>query len=147
MTMERGAGMSPGSAVPSGGVFAISEVLPLQAQASRVLNERRQTWRELRDAAAEAKALAKKTRADLVVYLRVWGVEATGGVPMKTSVERQEWADASEEVQQAELEADLAQSAAMDARAALDHAEEYFKSLTTMLGIERDTFKAERHGG
>lgn len=130
-------------ALPTAGAFATSEVLPMMANASRHLAQARANWRELRDTAATAKAAAKATRANLIVHLRVWGNEAIGQ-PIKTSAERNEWADADAAVQQAELDADLAQSAAMDARAALEHAEDYFKSLTTMLGIERDEMKAER---
>lgn len=137
-------GNMPGRPLPSGGAFATSEVLPLMAEASRRLNDTRDERKRLRDAAAEAKALAKKTRADLIVNLRVWGLEDLGIAPIKTSAERQEWADADADVQAAELAADLAQTAAMNAGDALDHAEEYFRSLAGMLAIERDEMKFER---
>lgn len=139
---------SPGAApVPQGGVFALSSVLPLMSQASAQLNEKRTEWKRLRDAAAHAKSEAKRTRANLIVQLRVWGTQETGSEPIKTSAERNEFADADPDVQAAELAADLAQSAAMDARAALDHVEEYFGSLRSMLAIERDEWNQERHGG
>jgi len=94
----------------------------------------------------EAKAKARKVRADLIVYLRVWGTEETGGLPIKTSAERNEWADADADVQQAELEADLAQTVQMSSRAAWEEAQAYFGTLQTMLGMERDEFKFERGG-
>lgn len=109
--------------------------------ASAELVARRESWKELRDAAAEAKARAKKLRADYLVSLRVWGTLETGSVEIRTAVERNEWADANPDIQEAELAADLAQSASMDARAALDHAEEYYKALTQLLAIERDDLK------
>lgn len=144
MTMQQAPGIQSG-ALPRSGSFAVSEVLPLIQQASHRLETLRYDWKRLRDEAAEAKALAKKTRANLIVYLRIWGTERTGSNPMKTSVERNEFADADPDVQHAELAADLAQSAAMDARAGLDHAEEYFGTLRSMLGIERDDLQGQRH--
>lgn len=147
MTMEMPGGARPPArpSLPQGGVFATSEVLPIMQQASRQLNELREERHRLRDVAAEAKALAKKTRADLIVTLRVWGNESTG-VPIKTSAERNEWADADAEVQRTELAADLAQAAAINAGDALTHAQEFFSSLQGMLAIERDEMKAERGG-
>ena len=70
----------------------------------------RAEWQRLRIEANNAKAVAKQTRANLVVRLRVFGNDGTGGIPIKTSAERLEWADADPEVQQAELNADLAQT-------------------------------------
>lgn len=130
--------------LPQSGAFAMSEVLPLMQRASHELTRLRDERKRLRDAAAEAKALAKKTRADLIVNLRVWGNDGTNGAPIKTSAERNEWADADADVQRTELLADLAQAAAINAGDALDHAEEYFSSLQGMLAIERDEMKAER---
>jgi hypothetical protein len=138
-----GPGNIPG-AMPTRGVFATSEVLPLMREASHKLADARAEHKRLRDEAAHRKADAKRIRANLMVNLRVWGNEATGDMPMKTSVERNEWADADANVQQAELAADLAQSAAMDSRAALDAAEAFFSSLQGMLAIERDENRAER---
>lgn len=143
MTMMQPPGPPPGG-LPQSGAFAMSEVLPLMQRASHELTRLRGERKLARDRAAEAKALAKKTRADLIVHLRVWGNEATGDIPIKTSAERNEWADADANVQQTELEADLAQAAAINAGDALDHAEEYFSSLQGMLAIERDEMKAER---
>ena len=140
-----GAHAAPGG-VPVGGVFAISEVLPLMRDASRQLDAARIRWRDARDAAAQAKADAKRTRANLIVQLRVWGNEGTGGLPIKTSAERQEWADADQAVQQSELAADLAQTNAMNERAVLDAAEEHFRALTGMLAIERDQLKRDADG-
>lgn len=140
-----GARQAPGG-VPSGGVFAISEVLPLMRDASRQLDLARERWKAARDDAAQSKADAKRTRANLIVQLRVWGNEGSGGRPITTSVERQEWADADESVQTAELAADLAQSNAMNERAVLDAAEEHFRALTGMLAIERDQLKRDADG-
>lgn len=140
-----GARQAPGG-VPSGGVFAISEVLPLMRDASRQLDLARERWKAARDDAAQSKADAKRTRANLIVQLRVWGNEGNGGRPITTSVERQEWADADESVQAAELAADLAQSNAMNERAVLDAAEEHFRALTGMLAIERDQLKRDADG-
>ena len=134
----------PGGLVPQRGAFAMSEVLPIIQQASTEMRARREAWLEAREARDRAKALAKKTRADCIINLRVWGTEETGGVPIKTSAERNEWADADAEVQQAELEADLAQTVAMAAHAAWQEASAYFGTLQTMLGMERDEFKHER---
>lgn len=142
--METGRGYQSPATVPMRGVFATSEVLPLMQQASAEMTRLRNERKQLRDAAANAKAEAKRIRANLIVNLRVWGNEDIGGVPIKTSAERNEWADADSEVQAAELQADLAQTAAMHAGDALDHAEEYFRSLSGMLAIERDENRAER---
>ena len=144
MTMQQAPGIQPG-ALPRSGSFAVSEVLPLIERASHRLIELRQEWRRLRDVAAQAKSDAKSTRANLQVTLRVWGNDQTNNLPMTTAVERGEWCDADSDVQHAELAADLAQSAAMDARAAMDHAEEFFGSLRSMLGMERDDLQGQRH--
>jgi hypothetical protein len=138
--------MAPPPAIPRSGAFATSEVLPILQQASAEMRARRREWQEARTAANEAKAHARKVRADLIVYLRVWGTEETGGIPIKTSAERNEWADADANVQQAELEADLAQTVQMSARAAWEEAQAYFNTIQTMLGMERDEFKFERGG-
>lgn len=134
----------PPGGPPSRGVFAVSEVLPKMREASARMDRTREAWLEARTTANESKARAKKVRADLIVTLRAFGNDTTG-VPIKTSAERQEWADADPDVQQAELEADLAQTIAMTAAAAFDQAKEEFGVLRTMLGIERDQFEAERH--
>lgn len=141
-------GSSPGGGglVPQGGVFAVSEVLPIIIQARREVDRLRGERREARERAAQAKAKARKTRADLIVTLRVWGNGETSGIPMKTSAERQEWADASPEVQQAELEADLAQTLAINAGDAYADAQAHFATLQTLAGMERDQFRAERAG-
>jgi len=131
-------------ALPQRGVFGVSEVLPLMRNASHELTRLQREWRQARDDAAHSKAFAKKTRANLLVTLRVFGNDETSGLPMKTSVERNEWCEADADVQSAELAADLAQSHSMDCRATLDHAEEYFGSLRSMLAIERDEHQAER---
>lgn len=143
--VSRGGSVPP--ALPQRGTFATSEVLPLIQRATGEVTRLREEWRALRDAAAEAKSLAKVTRANLIVNLRVWGNEGTGGIAIKTSAERNEWADADPEVQRTELAADLAQTAAMNARAAYDTAEEYFQSLRSMLAMERDDNKREWPGG
>lgn len=130
--------------MPRRGVFAISETLPLiQAQAKK-MDDARNEWQRLRLEANAAKARAKKVRADLIVTLRVWGNAGSGNVPIKTSAERNEWADADPEVQQAELEADLAQTAQMVAREAYDSTAAVFDTMRSVLGMERDDLKRER---
>ena len=136
----------PGGGVPHGGVFAVSEVLPVIVQARQHLDTLRTERREARERAAQAKAHARKVRANLIVHLRVWGNDGTSGLPIKTSAERQEWADADPEVQQAELDADLAQTLAIAAGDALTDAQAYFATLQTLAGMERDSFRAERAG-
>lgn len=138
-----------GAPVPRGGVFAMSEVLPLISAASRRLDDLRDEREQKRTQASEAKALARKLRADLIIRLRVWGSPETGNVPIKTSAERQEWADADPEVQQAELDADLAQTVAMAAGDAHADAQRYFDTLQTMLATERDQLRMDMqgHGG
>lgn len=137
----------PPAGPPQRGAFAVSEVLPLQARASATLRDARQTWEDRRREANEAKAHAKQVRANLIVRLRVWGNDSTDSVPIKTSAERQEWADADPEVQEAELAADIAQTVAMAAHGAYQQALEEFGMLRTMLGMERDQFAAERGNG
>jgi hypothetical protein len=145
MSMEVSGGGPSAPRLPQGGTFGMSEVVPIIGQHAAAMRQARIEWGQLRDKAAEAKALAKKTRADLIVHLRVWGNESTG-VAIKTSAERNEWADADDLVQATELAADLAQGAAMNAKAALDEATALFNTLQSMLGIERDSFKFERGG-
>lgn len=131
---------------PQRGAFAVSEVLPKMRDASMKMDRTRTEWQVAREASNQAKAHAKKVRADLIVRLRAFGNQTTG-VPIKTSAERQEWADADPTVQQAELDADLAQTLAMVAHAAFEQAVEEFGVLRTMLGMERDQFAAERGNG
>lgn len=148
MTMAPPPGSSPGGvALPQRGAFAVSEVVPIVQQAAAEMRRLRGEWLELRTARDNAKAEAKRVRANMMVHLRVWGNDETGGVAIKTAVERNEWADADPDVQRTELEADLAQSAAMNAHAAWVEAQAYFQTLQSMLGMERDQLKWERGGG
>lgn len=124
--------------MPQRGVFAMSETLPIIQNHLAAMNTARDEWLRLRVAANEAKAHAKQTRANLIVRLRVFGNDGTGGIPIKTSAERNEWADADPGVQQAELDADLAQTVQMAAREAYDDAQAAFDTLRSMLGMERD---------
>lgn len=130
--------------MPRRGVFAMSETLPIIQKHLALMDDARAEWQRLRIEANNAKAVAKQTRANLVVRLRVFGNDGTGGIPIKTSAERQEWADADPEVQQAELNADLAQTVQMAAREAYDDAQAAFDTLRSMLGMERDDLKRER---
>jgi hypothetical protein len=132
--------------LPSGGVFAASEVMRTIREARDDMWRRKQEWLELRTAKDHAKAAAKKVRADLMVRLRVFGNDATDNVPMKTGVERNEWADADADVQRAELDADLAQTVAMAAYEAYQDAQALFATLQTVLGIERDDIRSTRAG-
>lgn len=136
-----GQGAAP---LPRSGVFSTSEVLPLLAQASRRMDDLGNEWRRLRTIADEKRAHAKAVRANLIVELRTWGNDVTGQ-PIKTSAERNEWADADAEVQQAELEADLAQTVQMAAREAYHDAQGYFETLRSLSAIERDEWK-RAHG-
>lgn len=141
-----GASAPGGVALPQRGVFATSEIVPMLQYASTQMREKGAEWKRLREAANEAKAHAKKVRANLIVDLRTWGNEVTGQ-PIKTSAERQEWADADADVQQAELDADLAQTVQMAAYEAYQDAQGYFETLRNMLSIERDEMKREHGGG
>jgi len=132
--------------MPQRGAFALSETVPLIQQYATAMRDAREEWQRLRLEANEKKARAKKVRADLIVQLRVFGAEMTGNTPIKTSAERNEWADADADVQQAELDADLAQTVQMSAREAYEEAARVFDTLRSMLGIERDDMKRE-HGG
>lgn len=147
MAPPPGASQHPGGvALPQRGVFATSEIVPMLQYASQEMREKGAEWKRLREAANEAKARAKQVRANLIVELRTWGNEVTGQ-PIKTSAERQEWADADADVQQAELEADLAQTVQMAAYEAYQDAQGYFETLRNMLSIERDEMKREHGGG
>lgn len=140
-------GIQPGAApVPQGGVFAISEVLPLIQRAAADLADKRQAWVDARNAKDEAHAAARKTRADLMVTLRILGNDETGK-PIRTAVERNEWADADPAVQAAELGRDVAQTTAMAAYEAYQDAQASFSLLQSYLGMERDQLRSERHGG
>lgn len=140
-------GQQPGQLqMPQRGAFALSETVPLIQQYATAMREAREEWQRLRLEANEKKAHAKKVRADLIVQLRVFGSEMTGSTPIKTSAERNEWADADADVQQAELDADLSQTVQMSAREAYEEAARVFDTLRSMLGIERDDMKRE-HGG
>lgn len=140
-------GIQPGAApVPQGGVFAISEVMPYIQRAAADLATKRSAWQDARAEKDEAHALARKTRADLMVTLRILGNDETG-VPIKTNAERNEWADADPAVQAAELARDVAQSKAMGAYEAYQDAQASFALLQSYLGMERDSLRVERHGG
>lgn len=147
-----GASVAPGGgasrvvSLPTGGVFAQSEVMVAIRQARDEMWNAREEWKQARTAKDEAKRLARKTRADLIVRLRVFGNEGTAGVPIKTSAERNEWADADADVQNAELAADLAQTVAMTAYEAYQDAQAMFGTLQGILGIERDDIKMSRAG-
>lgn len=140
-------GIQPGAApVPQGGVFAISEVMPFIQRAAAELADKREAWKGARDAKDAAHARARKVRADLMVTLRILGNDATGA-PIRTAVERNEWADADPTVQQAELDRDVAQTAAMASYEAYQDAQASFSLLQSYLGMERDSLRSERHGG
>lgn len=130
---------------PRRGAFAMSETVPLIQEWAERMRTSREAWETARLDANEKKAYAKKVRADLIVRLRVFGHEATGGVQIKTSAERNEWADADATVQQAELEADLAQTVQMSAREAYEETARVFDTLRSMLAVERDDMKREHN--
>lgn len=141
-----GASVVPGGgALPVRGAFATSEVLPLLKVASETMRRLGDEWRGLRENADRLKAEAKRVRANLIVELRVFGNDGTNGVPIKTSAERNEWADADAAVQAAELAADLAQTVQMAAREAYHDAQGYYETLRQMASVERDEWKRE-HG-
>lgn len=146
-----GAEVAPGTrpgpppAMPGGGVFAVSEVVPIIVDAHAEAERLRAAWGELREAADRARAESKRVRANLIVRLRVFGNDDVAE-PIKTSAERQEWASADPGVQRAELAADLADTAAANAREAYQLARSRFDMLRTALGMERDSFGAERSG-
>lgn len=144
-----GQGVQPhgqGMAVPQRGAFAMSETMPMIQQAAALMEEARLNWVKLRTEADEKKARAKKVRADLIVQLRVYGNEMTGDRPIKTSAERNEWANADGEVQQAELEADLAQTVQMAAREAYDDKQGQFDALRSALSMEKEMMGREYSG-
>lgn len=141
-----GGPVRPTVLLPSGGVFAQSEAMVAIKAARDEMWRCRTEWIECRDRRDHTKAEARKVRANLLVRLRVFGNEATNDLPMKTAVERNEWADADADVQRAELEMDLAQSAAMSAFQAYQDAQALFGTLQGILGIERDEIKMARRG-
>lgn len=105
------------------------------------MDDARGTWEEARIDANNKKALAKKTRADLIIKLRVFGADATGNIAIKTSAERNEWADADPDVQRTELEADLSQTAQMAAREAYEEVTKIFETVRSLLTLEREDLK------
>lgn len=135
-----------GLPLPQRGVFAAMEILPLIQSAAVEMRRLNAEWKALRVEADEKKATAKRTRANLVARLRVMGTEQTGNIPIRTSAERQEWADADADVQRAELEADLAQTVQMAAREAYHDAQSYYETVRQLMSVERDDLKRE-HGG
>lgn len=135
-----------GMSVPQRGAFAISEAWPMIQQAAARMEDARAEWLKLRREADEKKANAKKVRADLIVQLRVFGNDATGGQAIKTSAERNEWANADGDVQHAELEADLAQTVQMAAREAYDDLQGQFDALRSALSMEKEMMSRE-YGG
>lgn len=135
-----------GGVMPQRGVFATSEIVPMISSAAAEMRRRHDAWLDLRRTADEARAYAKKVRADLIVTLRVFGNEGTASMPIKTSAERNEWANADGAVQQAELDADLAQTVQMAAREAYNDAQGQFAVLQSLLAIERDEMKREHAG-
>lgn len=146
MTMMQGPGNTPGPLLPNGGAFATSEVIPLVHQAATRKRQTAAAFADAADAAAEAKAHAKAVRANLIITLRAFGNEVTGA-PIKTSAERNEWADADADVQAAELDADLKAVLKASARMAWEDADNEFQVLRTLLGMERDENKMHgQHG-
>lgn len=135
-----------GMAVPQRGAFALSEAWPMIQQASAAMEEARQEWVRLRIEADEKKAHASKLRADFMIRIRVFGNPETGQVPIKTDVERRMWANADPDIQQAELEADLAQTVQMAAREAYDDRQAQFDALRSALSMERDLMSREWNG-
>lgn len=135
-----------GMNIPQRGAFALSEVLPQIQQAAALMDEARDEWTRLREGANRAEAHAKKTRADFLVKLRVFGNDALGGLPIKTAAERKEWADADSEVQQAELEADLAQTVQMSAKEAYESAKGKFDAMRSALSMEKEMMSREWSG-
>lgn len=131
--------------MPQRGAFALSETVPLIREWADKMHQSRRAWENARLDANAKKARAKKVRADLIVRLRVFGHENTGGVAIKTSAERNEWADADGDVQQAELDADLAQTVQMSAREAYEETARVFDTLRSMLAVERDDMKREHN--
>lgn len=139
--MTEGApGQTPG-AYPSRGAFAASEVLPELAKVVAERNRLQAEWLQAKREAVNKGAEAKVIRANIIVNLRVWGTELTGGVPIKTSAERQEWANADSDWQRLDLEADLAAAVATATRMAYDTADEHMQALRSALGMERDENK------
>jgi len=130
--------------LPTQGQFAVSQVLPLMRQTITECDARRAEWRRLADLAAEAKAQAKKIRADTMIQLRLFGAPAGGG-PIKTNAERNEWADGNLDVQAAEQAADLAAVEARAARESYEDAQRFYTSLMTLAAMERDEWKRETH--
>lgn len=135
-----------GMNIPQRGAFALSEVLPQLQQASALMDEARAEWTSRREEANRAEAHSKKTRADFLIKLRVFGNDALGGIPIKTAAERKEWADADSAVQQAELEADLAQTVQMSAKEAYESAKSKFEALRSALSMEKELMSREWSG-
>lgn len=131
--------------LPQRGAFAMSETLPLVQEWATKMHAARTEWERLRIAENEAKAEAKRVRANLMITLRVFGNEATGGIQMKHATERNEWADADANVQAAELAAALAQTAQMVAKEAYEEAARVFDTIRSMMAVEREDFSREWH--
>lgn len=127
--------------LPQRGSFSISETLPMLQEWRVKMDEARKVWEIARNEANEKKALAKKTRADLIIKLRVLGNESTGNIAIKTSAERNEWADADPDVQATELAADLAQTTQMVAREAYEEVTKIFETVRSLLTVEREDLK------
>lgn len=132
--------------LPTRGSFAASEVLPMIQRAAAEMHARGGEWRRLREEADQKRAEAKRIRAGMILTLRVWGAEQTGNIPIKTSAERVEWANGDPAVQQADLEADLAQTVSMYARENYNDAQSFFNTLQSLQAIERDDLRREYVG-
>ena len=131
--------------LPTRGAFAMSETLPLVQEWAQKMNRARDAWEAARIAANEARAEAKKIRANEVIKLRVFGNDGTGGIQIKSSAERNEWADADPDVQRAELDADLKQTIQMVAKEAYEEAARVFDTIRSMMAVEREDMNREWH--
>lgn len=151
MTDTTGRGLAVRPPAPLGdwsrGPLGVSTTLPML---KTVVEERRLLEAEFLDLAsqaARARSLHKSTRANLITTLRVFGNEGTGGMAIKTSAERNEWADADADVQAAELAADLLDERKRAAKMAWDTLDHAMRALNSAFVMERAELEQNRQPG
>lgn len=132
---ESGGGMAYNPAA------ALSTVLPRLQYVVAQRKELEDDYERVAREAAEANAEHKRVRANLITTLRVFGNTSTGGEAIRTSSERNEWADSDSDVQRLQLAADLLDEQKRAIKMRWETLDAEMRALNSLLVSERETNK------